>query len=741
MTINLLKKITSKHFYIGVLITLLIASIEFFSTGAVAKLLNRVEGIIYDSRLQLTLAETPRKINESVVIIDIDEKSMQEQGRFPWSRSKVAELVTKLTDAGVIVIAFDIFFSEPEVNPVTKIMTELPGFSAKYATPLTTIKQQVDADTKLAKALAKNDITLGFLLINDKLSEHKAPSKSSVVWREDDHINSQINDYPGAIINIPQLQNAASGQGFINAHSDEDGFIRKAALINRVGDTLYPSLALEAARLYTLANTIETRSTTSNGITLFEGIKFHNKWIQTDEYGQVLIPYKGGARSFPYYSATDVLTQRVGLKELEGSVAFIGTSAVGLADLRSTPVGLQYPGVEVHANIFEGLMNPQLLPSKPSWSLGASLIIIIITGLVLSFFSIGKTARFILALSIIVAGVVVAINFYLWSAQKVSLPLFMTLLLTTLLASYYIIVGSIAEMKHSKKIKTMFDQYVPPERINQLIEQGGNLVKSSERRNMTVLFADIRGFTSLSESMSAHQLSEYLNQYLSSITKIIFDNNGTIDKYVGDMVMAFWNAPLIDKDHAQHGVEAALAMYEGLIEINAVFAQQNLPAISIGVGLSSGDMNVGDMGSIYRKAYTVLGDAVNLGARVESLTKFYGVAILVTEETMQACSGITFRLIDKVQVVGKKTSIALYEPINYTNKLNKIQLKEIDNSLKAITFFHNKEWENALSLFEQLKNNAVLNADVYRVYIERIQSTDIQTLAKDWNGAFVHTKK
>jgi adenylate cyclase len=258
---------------------------------------------------------------------------------------------------------------------------------------------------------------------------------------------------------------------------------------------------------------------------------------------------------------------------------------------------------------------------------------------------------------------------------------------------------------------------------------------------MTVLFADIRGFTSLSESMSAHQLSEYLNQYLSSITKIIFDNNGTIDKYVGDMVMAFWNAPLIDKDHAQHGVEAALAMNEGLIEINAVFAQQNLPAISIGVGLSSGDMNVGDMGSIYRKAYTVLGDAVNLGARVESLTKFYGVAILVTEETMQACSAITFRLIDKVQVVGKKTSIALYEPINYTNKLNKIQLKEIDNSLKAITLFHNKEWENALSLFEQLENNAVLNADVYRIYIERIQSTDIQTLAKDWNGAFVHTKK
>jgi len=522
---------------------------------------------------------------------------MQEQGRFPWSRSKIAELVIKLSDAGVVVIGFDIFFSEPEENPVTKIMSEIPNLSKKYNVPLAAIKQQVDADAKLASALSQNDTALGFLLINEQLTKRNPPAKSSILWKHTDQANSQINQFSGAIVNISQLQNAATGVGFINAHSDDDGFIRKAALVNRVGEQLYPSLALEVARLYTLTENIETRSNILNDITLFEGIKFQDKWIQTDEYGQILIPYKGRAHSFPYYSATDVLTKRIGLDELEGSVAFIGTSAIGLADLRSTPVGLQYPGVEVHANIFEGLMHPELLPSKPNWSLGANLLIIILTGSVLSFFSHGKSARFIIILSLLITTIVISLNIYLWSAQKISLPLLMPLLLIIVLASYYIIIGSIAEMKQSRKIKSMFDQYVPPERINQMIQQGNNLSQKSERKNMTVLFADIRSFTSLSESMSPHQLSDYLNEYLTAITKIIFNHNGTIDKYVGDMVMAFWNAPLKDEHHAQHGVEAAISMIKGLTHINVLFVEKNLPAIKIGIGLSTGDMNVGDIKS------------------------------------------------------------------------------------------------------------------------------------------------
>ncbi|MEI8668033.1 MULTISPECIES: CHASE2 domain-containing protein [unclassified Pseudoalteromonas] len=700
-----------------------------------------MEGIIYDSRLLLTTPATPRHIDESVVIIDIDEKSMREQGRFPWSRSKIADLVTKLTDAGVIVIAFDIFFAEPEVNPVTQIISEIPNLSKQYSLPLAKIKQQVDADTKFANALAKNDTALGFLLTDDQLAAHSPPKKSSVLWQNAEHANSQISEFSGAIVNIPQLQNAAAGIGFINAHSDNDGFIRRAALINRVGDKLYPSLALEVARLYVLANKIETRSNILDGITLFEGIKFQDKWIQTDEHGQILIPYKGRAHSFPYYSATDVLMQRVGSDELEGTVAFIGTSAVGLADLRSTPVGMQYPGVEVHANIFEGLMHPEILPAKPNWSLGASLFIIALTGVVLSLFSHGRSARFIIFLSLTITIAVISFNVYLWSVQKISLPLLMPLLLIILLAGYYIIVGSIAEMHHSRKIKSMFNQYVPPARIEQLIKQGNELSQSSEKRNMTVLFADIRSFTSLSENMTAHQLSEYLNQYLTSITQIIFDHNGTIDKYVGDMVMAFWNAPLKDENHAQNGVEAAMAMINGLTLINKLFAEQKLPAVKIGIGLSTGDMNVGDMGSVYRKAYTVLGDTVNLGARIENLTKFYGVAILVAEETMNACPHITFRLIDKVQVVGKTTATQLFEPIGLTNKLDTKQFAEIKKSFIAMTHFYNKDWPQALSLFTELQSTTLFSSHVYGVFIKRIQNTDLQALAKDWNGAFIHTKK
>ena len=716
-------------------------AIELFASGSLSKSLNRVEGVIYDARLLLTLTTTPNAVDESVVIIDIDEKSMREQGRFPWSRSKIAELVTKLTDAGVAVTAFDIFFSEPEVNPVDQIVQQIPNLSQQFNSPLATIKQQVDADTKFAAVLKETDTVLGFLLTTNQEQSKVNIPKSNVLWNNEAQLNSQIHQFSGAIVNIEKLQDSAAGLGFINAHSDNDGFIRKAALINRIGNQLYPSLALEAARLYTFAEKIETHSNILNGITFFEGVKILDKWIETDEYGQILIPYRGQARSFPYYSATDVLMGRIGTKELEGAVAFIGTSSVGLADLRATPVGLQYPGVEVHANVFSGLMNPEIVPVRPNWAVAASLITIMLTGVILSFFYNGRGARFITLVSLIITMSEISLNFYLWSIQKISLPLLMPLLLIVILASYYIIIGSIAEMNSRRTITSMFNQYVPPAHIEQLIQQGKNLSQESQRREMTVLFADIRSFTALSENMTAHQLSEYLNQYLSCVTQQIFDHNGTIDKYVGDMVMAFWNAPLDDEKHAQNGVEAAMAMINSLTHLNELFAAQDQPPVKIGIGLSTGYMNVGDMGSVYRKAYTVLGDAVNLGARIESLTKFYDVDLLVSEETMLSCPLITFRLIDTVQVVGKIEETRLYEPINFTNKLNTNQLNEIERSLAAMTCFYSKDWEQALYLLEELQASTLFSSHIYNIFIKRIQETDLQALPSDWTGAFIHTKK
>ncbi|MBQ4834673.1 adenylate/guanylate cyclase domain-containing protein [Pseudoalteromonas sp. MMG010] len=733
--------VAKKQIIVGLFITCIAASLALFSTGSIANLINRIDGILYDSRLQMTLPTAARVFDESVVIIDIDEKSMQEQGRFPWSRSKIAQLIDELTHAGVIVIAFDIFFAESEISPVETILAHAADLSPEDASTLVKLGAEIDADKQFATALANNDTVLGFLLSDDKQSFKGQVTRSSLLWPDNEKVNSQVGHFSGVIANIPQLQQAAAGSGFINAHSDKDGFIRKAALVNRVNDKLYPSLALEAARLYTLSDNIETRSKVLDGITLFEGIKFQNKWIQTDEYGQILIPYKGKAKSFNYFSATDVLTKKVGAKQLAGSVAFIGTSAIGLADLRATPVGLQYPGVEVHANIFEGLMHPEILPSTPSWVLAANLLIILLIGFTLSLLSYKKSARFISFVALITALIFIAANFYLWAFQKISLPLFIPLLLISVLAGYNIFISSIAELEHSRKIKSMFDQYVPPEHINKLINQENSLTPHSERKNMTVLFSDIRGFTSLSESMPPHQLSEYLNQYLTAITKIIFSHNGTIDKYVGDMVMAFWNAPLADEKHAQHAVETAIAMVKALPEINKLFSEKDLPAIKIGVGISTGLMNVGDMGSIYRKAYTVLGDTVNLGSRVESLTKFYGVSILVTDETMRACAHITFRFIDKVQVIGKKTAIKLFEPIDYNTALTASQITEITKSSDAMNHYYNKNWQQALKLFKELEATSTLSSNVYTIFIERIKATDLVTLDKDWNGAFIHTKK
>jgi adenylate cyclase len=739
-----------KAIVIGLFLTTMFILLEINRYGPLINLKQRIEGLIYDVRLNVTLNEKPRKVDELVVIVDIDEKSMREQGRFPWSRHKVGQLVQALGDAGAIVVAFDIFFAEPENNPVDDILNlvdtdaNLPKTNDVFSVEVNQLREQVDADQSFSAALADYDVVLGFLLMFDPELTVGGQLKTSVDWPQEHQKNSKVSHYTGAISNIDILQSSAIGLGFINAHADSDGFIRKAALVNAYQGKLYPSIALEAARLYTLSDQINTQSIVdeTNEITYFDGLSLVDRTIKTDETGQIYIPYKGPAHSFPYISATDVLEGRVGEEQLEGSVVFIGTSAVGLADLRATPVGLQYPGVEVHANVFEGILHPDIVPFVPEWDIGFNIAQLFLLGITLSFLLRRRTAVVIVWVALFSLAIVIAFNFYFWTSLKISLPLLSPLLLILQLAIAFIISGFIAETKNKRSITDMFGQYVPPDHINDLIEiKKGGLDELSQRREMSVLFSDIRSFTSLSENLSAHELSEFLNEYLSSATQIIFDHQGTIDKYVGDMVMAFWNAPLDDKDHAQNSVSAAMSMIESLTEVNATFATKNWPQVSIGIGISTGEMNVGDMGSHFRKAYTVLGDSVNLGARLESLTKFYGVDILVSELTKLQCHDIKFRFIDKVQVVGKNTFVDIYEPIINANKNG----QDVDNELKlhekAINLYQNKKWDDAKEIMTNLKNNSCLATKLYDIYIERMETIDQASLAPDWSGEYTHKNK
>ena len=506
---------------------------------------------------------------------------------------------------------------------------------------------------------------------------------------------------------------------------------------------MYPSLALEAARVYTLADNIEAKSKVSGDATWLQGLSFGSHFIPTNEKGQIFIPYKGRERSFQYISATDVLNDRVEHDLLDGSVAFIGTSAVGLADLRTTSVGVQYPGVEVHANVFEGLIHPEILPVELDITIALVFTLLLLTGFILAMLMTNQGPMRILIISLVSFALHISFNWYCWWALKISLPLFQVILLITLLTIYYGAAGFVSENANRKKIKNMFDQYVPPAYIEKMIRSAKGVELKTERKEMSVLFADIRDFTTLSEQFTPEELSDFLKEYLSEATAIIFNNKGTIDKYVGDMIMALWNAPLEDENHAVNAVISAMQLISLTEVLSEQFKEKNWPAIRVGIGISSGEMVVGDMGSTYRKAYTVLGDAVNLGARIESLTKYYGVDILVSSNTFEDITqhNVICRKMDRIKVKGKNTAVEIYQPIGFDADLTDAIKDDVLLHEVAIEHYLTGNFIEAQEMFTQLKQNANLPITIYSILIERIANLIDNVDATNWDGVYTHESK
>ena len=737
-----------KHFLNGLIITAIVVSLGFIPLKDVQELFQRIEGILYDIRLLVTLPETPQKFDENVIIIDIDEKSLAEQGRYPWSRSKVSQLVDNLMANGVVVVAFDIVFPESEDNPVDLLIANNQQLPPPFVDKITSLKASVDADLKLSNSIGDAEIVLGMMFDDENTTGSKTIElaenlPSNVLWQKPVDASSDIAQYNKVLKNIEVLSKNASGSGFINSVPESDGFIRKASLVINYQDKLYPSLALEAARVYTLSDNINTENELNNNNYWLQALSFGEHKIPTNEKGQILIPFKGGQKSFEYISATDVIENRVPSEKLEGTVAFVGTSAIGLADLRATSVGIQYPGVEVHANVFEGLMHPEIIPVEPDTTLAIQFLLLFFTGLILSFLMNNQGPMRIFYICFAALFTQLALNWALWFFLKVSLPQSQLLLVIIWLTLYFGSVGFFLENYRRKHIKGVFDQYVPPAYIDKLLATGKGISLTPERRVMSVLFADIRDFTQLSENFSPDELSEFINEYLSENTRIIFEKHGTIDKYVGDMVMAFWNAPLDDDQHELNAVDTALTMITTTRALSKKFKERGWPAINIGVGVSTGDMIVGDMGSTYRKAYTVLGDEVNLGSRIESLTKFYGVSLLISEQTFQAVNqqGMLCRQVDTIRVKGKQVPTTIYEPIGFKEQQSKEICMTVDKHQNGIRAYLAQEWDKAISIFTDLQKQDLLSNHLYDIYINRIAELKGSTLNSEWDGTYTHQTK
>ncbi len=710
------------------------------STASSTSALTRIEYLLYDMRFNLMLPFTKRSSSDhNIAIIDIDEDSIVSEGRFPWSRHKIAKLIDKLGEAGVLVTAFDVVFSEPEVNPVQHInnLVEKPLIEKINPQAWSQIQQSVDADTNMARALSEQDVVLGFFFQDDEKYKNgqMPPSIFDIPLEWEGRL--VVTERFGHTANIDVLQNSAAAGGFVTMFPDFDGTVRRAPLVIQQGGKLYPSLALSAAMRYLFIDSIDPKIAEVGNVLTVTDIAVSEFPAPTDALGFVSVPYQGEAFTYPYISAGDVLNDRLEPGILEGSIVFIGTSAIGLADLRSTPMGPQYPGVEVHANILGALLSGGF-PQKPDWLEGAVFFQLLLISIFMIMFLPRMGPVLMLATGILTVVFIFAANAYVWTLG-LDLPLAGAWLLTTLLTAAFVADGFLKESASKRMLKGMFDQYVPPAHIDKMMADPDAYSFDGDSKELTVLFADIRSFTTISESLTAKELKRLLNNYFTPITKEIFDQHGTIDKYVGDMVMAFWGAPVDDENHRNNAVLAAINMQTITTDLKAEFKELGLPEVNIGVGLNTGFMNVGDMGSSYRRSYTVLGDAVNLGSRLESITKFYGSKILIGEDTYDHSTGFVCRFVDRIQVKGKDTAIRVYEPLGQEGKVPQDVLDELEEYDTAYQLHLDRKWDEALKAFNDLFQKTPLG--VYNVYIERIPDLKTQELPADWDGTFRHTSK
>ncbi|HEY3487028.1 MAG TPA: adenylate/guanylate cyclase domain-containing protein [Gammaproteobacteria bacterium] len=712
------------------------------------RFIDQLELIAYDVRLNATL---PGGIDERVVIMDIDEKSLTEIGHWPWSRSVLAKIMDTLFDHYKIKqIGFDVVFAETDGSSGLNILENLATGPLEnvqaYQAALDKLRPSLEYDRIFGESFAKRDIILGIVFNN--IAENTIGALPEPLASIDKKWSEKLplvaaKGYTG---NLPILQQNAKTAGFFdNPLVDNDGIFRRVPLIQSYQGHLYESLAMAMARNMLGSPAIEINVATSGSkdnkqadYTAIESLGVGDKIVRVDERIAALVPYRGRQGSFRYVSATDILHKRLQLQELEGKALLLGTTAPGLQDLRATPVQNIYPGVEVHANMIAGILD-QTIKHIPAYIKGYEPIVLIIIGLLMTFLVPMLSPLWTAVVSVGLALLLMLINMLTWNAGVV-LPIASHLLLISLLFILQMSYGFFIESRGKRALSKVFGQYIPPELVDELDANPQAINLEGQSREMTVLFSDIRGFTSISENLTPVQLSQLLSDFLTPMTAVIHKHRGTIDKYMGDAIMAFWGAPLDDPYHQKNALLASMEMIQVLEQQQELFKSRGWPPIKIGVGLNSGTMNVGNMGSEFRMAYTVLGDAVNLGSRLEGLTKEYGANIIVSENIRDAVPEFEYLELDLVRVKGKDKPVTIYQPLGFSIELDKSVRSETKRFSQALKMYRQRDWDSAE---REIFNLSTLNAErkVYKLYLDRIVYFRNNPPEDNWDGVFVHLTK
>ncbi|GAB3268529.1 CHASE2 domain-containing protein [Chitinimonas naiadis] len=734
---------TLRKYWLQLLLSLLV--LAFFLGYAVhawrPRLVEQMDLWFYDARVVLTM---PGGVDPRTVIVDLDEKSLAEVGQWPWPRKTVARLVDKLThDYKAAAVGFDIVFAEKDVSSGLPVLKQLAANELKdngeFQAQLASMEAGLDYDGVLAHSLQGQPVVLGYYFSFEP-NAPKAGQLPKPVLPAGMFKGRNVSAIPatGYGANLPVLMSKATSAGHFNPRPDPDGVTRRVALLVEQDGKYYESLSLAMVRAYLNFPKIEPQYVESplRAYAPLEWLRVGPLLLPVDEEISALVPFRGGQRSFKYLSASDVLNGRVKADDLAGRMVLIGTTAPGLNDLRVAPVEAVYPGVEIHANLIAGMLGNSL-PAKPDYLIGAEFLLLIVVGgiLIVALMRLNPLPATLLVVAL--ALLVTAADFALWKYSRLAMPLAATLLTIMLLYAISMAYGYFFESRNKKQMANLFGQYVPPELVQKMSEEPEKYSMEGQSRELTVLFSDVRSFTTISESMEPKELTRFMNEFLTTLSDVVRTRYlGTIDKYMGDCVMAFWGAPIHDPDHAKNAVLAGLDMQRAMRELAPTMKQKGWPEVYIGVGVNTGRMTVGDMGSQIRKAYTVMGDAVNLAARLEGLTKHYGVGMIVGEQTRLAVKdGVLFRELDRVRVKGRDDPVTIYEPIGDSKRLDKASRNEVDLFHVALKHYRAQDWDMAeLQLLNLGKQ--VGEARLYAVFLSRIAAFRKVPPPPDWDGVY-----
>ncbi|HJM51092.1 MAG TPA: CHASE2 domain-containing protein, partial [Alphaproteobacteria bacterium] len=689
----------------------------------------------------------PGGLPNGVTIVDIDEASIEELGQWPWPRTMLARMVDNLMKMGAIVVGFDVFFVEPDRMSPDKFATSVSGLKPELAKQL---KRLPSNDRVFALALRQGRVVLGQSGYQSKIGEGKLP-KGTPSGFKGPNPREVIFRMPGLVRNIPILEKFASGRGMVTLKPESDGVARRVPAIIGVEKQIYPALVIEMLRVAAGRSTylVRSKEDLGSGKVLVQDIVISKGFeIPTDPGGRIPVYYRPYDKNL-YLSAKDVINGTAPLDRVKGNFILVGTSAAGLLDIWTSPIDAALPGVEVHANLLETILTQNYL-KRPIDSAGVEIVMALVAGLAMIMLVPTIGAAWTLGLLVVLFAGLTGYSWYEYSEKltlvDVTYPSASTFALYLLL-TYTSYAKTMAE---KKQMRGAFSQYLSPALVEQLADEPDRLTLGGEMKDLTLLFADIRGFTTISEQFKSDPtgLTNLINRFLTPMTDMILSRQGTIDKYMGDCIMAFWNAPLDDGRHPQHACDSALSMFSALEGLNEEIKAEREAAnepffpINIGIGLNTGECCVGNMGSAQRFDYSVLGDAVNLAARLEGQSKTYGVGIVIGDLTQQAAPEYASVELDLLAVKGKSEAVRIFALLGDAEMAQSPEFQDFKAKHDImIATYRSQDWEGTRKLFAEHRQLEGSLDVLYDLYEERMVEYELNPPGDDWDGVFVATSK